>query len=760
MAIEIYPSVAKVKRNGVFQNLPGFVQQSGDADIEAIIARKEISPNATFVHPKGSYFILNDVLYKATDDIPVNGAISVGDNCEIAILANDVYDNTNGISDLKNSLANLNSYDVLYSLQHLSNTVNGVTYVWDAENKTCTANGTATNPFSYNTFYLNKLVMPFGMIAGETYNIKYSTSDPNLKLQILTYRDDGNATSNTSFSADGTFTVPNDCTGFTIRLFIESGITVNNAVVSDCRIINAPSNKDIYNLFAKTIMRGSETTVTTGSINDDKYRMSGFWYMNDGVLNKPENFGTLITIHSIANASTGSTVQMFNGTSGKFYYRYITAGNWNNVSSIAWNEIATNLNQNTLIKRGSEATVSTGSINDSDYLMSGFWYMNNGVTDKPTNFGTLVSIHSITNNDTGSTNQIFFSTSGLIYTRYITASKWNDVPSVEWEEYTINIVTLNAEENVYARQSATMHSSTFIGRNFSILFFSDIHRSLFNWLRIVDYIDNFNDIIDYAVCGGDYVSNYQAEYTDLYAAKTATRPILMCVGNHDTYTDATNRQINPDKSVVYNLLFNHTSDWNVTWGTGESYPMYYYKDSEYGVRLIVLDQYYISTAQRTWLETVLQDAITNNIPVITVSHTPTEEITTFIGPFNANYGLAPDEKTDVNGFEDIIHDFVTNGGTHIVHLCGHWHHDIMGTTDNGILNCDIGQAAVSTSLSGRNNSNRSRKDKSADLFNIIGVDTNEHLLKIVRIGTNMDYQMHKKSFVSINYLTKTVVEEG
>lgn len=87
MSINIYPSIAKVKRNGVYENLPGFVQQSGDADIEAMIATKESDTLAQYPHPQGSYFILNDVLYQADVDIPVSGTIAVGTNCHVAVLS-------------------------------------------------------------------------------------------------------------------------------------------------------------------------------------------------------------------------------------------------------------------------------------------------------------------------------------------------------------------------------------------------------------------------------------------------------------------------------------------------------------------------------------------------------------------------------------------------------------------------------------------------------------------------------------------------
>ena len=101
MPIELYPNIAKVKRNGVYQNLPGFVQASGDADIEAMIANSETSTTAQFNHDKNTYFILNGVLYQADENILVNDTIAVGTNCHVEVLSNDVAENITNIEELK-----------------------------------------------------------------------------------------------------------------------------------------------------------------------------------------------------------------------------------------------------------------------------------------------------------------------------------------------------------------------------------------------------------------------------------------------------------------------------------------------------------------------------------------------------------------------------------------------------------------------------------------------------------------------------------
>lgn len=109
MPIDLYPSVAKVKRNNVYQNLPGFVPETGDNSAQAMIANAETSTTAQYTHPKDSYFILNNTLYQADENIPINGTIAVGTNCHIAILGNDVSELIGEVNSESEKINELNA---------------------------------------------------------------------------------------------------------------------------------------------------------------------------------------------------------------------------------------------------------------------------------------------------------------------------------------------------------------------------------------------------------------------------------------------------------------------------------------------------------------------------------------------------------------------------------------------------------------------------------------------------------------------------
>lgn len=105
MPIELYPSIAKIKRNGVYENLPGFVTETGAVATQQMIATSESTATAQYVHNKGEYFRLNDTLYQAIVKINVGDAIVVGTNCEVAVLGNDVTHIANSIADYELGIA-------------------------------------------------------------------------------------------------------------------------------------------------------------------------------------------------------------------------------------------------------------------------------------------------------------------------------------------------------------------------------------------------------------------------------------------------------------------------------------------------------------------------------------------------------------------------------------------------------------------------------------------------------------------------------
>lgn len=286
--------------------------------------------------------------------------------------------------------------------------------------------------------------------------------------------------------------------------------------------------------------------------------------------------------------------------------------------------------------------------------------------------------------------------------------------------------------------------------------FSDIHSDINAWSRIVHYMREYADYIKFAVMTGDYCAGAHDTWTDLYAYADNGK-MYNCVGNHDFITDATT-QTTAAAEDTYNKLFATSGMWGVNFPTGSNL-MYYYKDfAECGIRLIVLDQFYWDDAEATWLQNTLANAKSNNLSVITASHWQSGTFENMLDcSFNTFDDYTPHGQfsTINTPFEPIITNFVASGGTHIVHLSGHWHHDMTGYTTNGILNTVV-ECATRHGEPWKNTV-RVPGTRTADCFNVVGVDVTNRLLKIIRIGNNTDGYLQPKNVLCINYEAKTVV---
>ena len=286
----------------------------------------------------------------------------------------------------------------------------------------------------------------------------------------------------------------------------------------------------------------------------------------------------------------------------------------------------------------------------------------------------------------------------------------------------------------------------------SFTHFSDIHRVQDLWNRAAIYTNKYQDYIDFAVMTGDYVSDNQTQYTDLISNGVPFEvPLYMCVGNHDTYIDSDHERAT--KSATYNIVLASAPPQDATFMSG-SYSMTYYFDyEESNVRFIVLDNYYDLDAQVTWLESVLADALTNHLAVVTFSHEPTGGITTPVDCTFTNIDVQS-ASWDVKVFETPIASFISNGGEFIANFCGHYHRNYVGFTANEILNIVIPAA---TDYARHNDSDRVKETRTYDCFDIVGIDTNLKLIKVTRIGNNADHFLRPQNIFTYDYENKRVI---
>lgn len=318
-----------------------------------------------------------------------------------------------------------------------------------------------------------------------------------------------------------------------------------------------------------------------------------------------------------------------------------------------------------------------------------------------------------------------------------------------------SIVNLNKDREPFV-QEMTAHRAASFSDTYNPLGFihiSDVHNNTTVWQRFVEYLNKYQSYLSFALHTGDYCGDNITEYTDLYTKADNQKPILNCVGNHDTYTSQQDRTA-VSVETVYGKLFNHTSDWDVTFPEDVDYPTYYYKDiSASNVRLIVLDDYYDLEDQATWLTSVLDDAKTNGLHVITASHEAVHTVTDHLDTtFQTIANFTP--TTYSFAFDQIIADFKEAGGIHIAHLCGHEHHDVIGYTANGVL-CVLVECALP--WTGYTDSARVSGTRSYDCFNLFGVDANVGVFKMVRIGANADCFCREKISLCYDYINNELL---
>ena len=194
--------------------------------------------------------------------------------------------------------------------------------------------------------------------------------------------------------------------------------------------------------------------------------------------------------------------------------------------------------------------------------------------------------------------------------------------------------------------------------------------------------------------------------------------------------------------------------------------MTYFKDfPDANIRLIVLDNYYDVEAQIAWLRELLARSLAEGVHVITAAHQPTAPIvdapnTAFHTALNWDE-VAPSYRADSpiypTLFDGPIGDFIDAGGHFIAHLCGHHHRDYFGYTARGVLNIAVGEG---NSWGNWQDCLRDYDTLAYDTFNVMSVDTNTGLLRLVRIGNDADYYLRKKRTLSFDYVNKKMIYTG
>jgi len=301
-----------------------------------------------------------------------------------------------------------------------------------------------------------------------------------------------------------------------------------------------------------------------------------------------------------------------------------------------------------------------------------------------------------------------------------------------------------------------------------LLHFSDIHGDKKRLQNILDFKEYYSDYIADIIHTGDMVRYYSTDGIDFWNEVEGAENILNCIGNHDTLVGST--WIGMTMEEAYTTYFApYISNWGVVSTSGNTY---YYKDyTDNKVRLIVLDIMHQSADQLTWFVSTLASAKTAGLHVIVAVHSrPHWQFTShqtawddkpLVPSYTAGYSdtsasTYPENLAD--DYADAVDDFMTGGGYFICWIHGHTHHKMFAQlqTHPNQLDVSVENASI-PNFAWTYVKARIENTKSEDCFNVIGIDTDSKVLRIMTVGATYDRFMRHADTIAYNYDTHTLL---
>lgn len=351
-----------------------------------------------------------------------------------------------------------------------------------------------------------------------------------------------------------------------------------------------------------------------------------------------------------------------------------------------------------------------------------------------------------------------------------------DEGSVDWkDEYTDRVADVARPPRVSRYPKSKM---------LTLLHFSDLHIDRVDEMqRIMDFYNANSSKIDDILNTGDLQDADFGSGIANFLAVNGHERVLNVIGNHDVYKSGTWSGSGNEVNVYNRFIKDFVSSWGVVQPTDAATNglNYWYKDytdtTSYttsstrpavprSIRLIALDCMYWTTAQNTWLQDVLSST-PNTMSVIVACHYKPSytriECNMDDGMQESiDYGIDPNADPGYVNAAAVtsVKNFIDGGGKFICWLCGHDHKDYMGlaTADNRqlVIGVSLAQCGARTNYSVMD---RIEGTKSQDLFNIIGFDTYNKHIRILRIGADFDIFMRSKKSLCINYETKAIISQ-
>ncbi len=324
-----------------------------------------------------------------------------------------------------------------------------------------------------------------------------------------------------------------------------------------------------------------------------------------------------------------------------------------------------------------------------------------------------------------------------------------------------------AELHSYATDTAVQLRHAGLGRREGrdmpvFLHCSDIHNSVSALHRILAYYEYHKDWITEVLHTGDITNCRFCEHADILE-DPGMKTMLNITGNHDGLYDAEGwnwDHVAPSEEMYQRYFAPFHADWGVVM---EENTTYWYKDyDQYMLRLVAVDtSRFNCEPQYAWLKATLEEARLKGYHIIIAAH----HTAAFGVPIRCGFTTIAKMRHTCHRWEtlepqiqQIVQDFMDAGGEFVCYLTGHQHADYLWVSGRFpqqlIVTVDTANPGQATYSS---DTHRVLGTRTEDLFNLFSYDLKNHIVKIVRVGANVDCTMQRKDFIAVDYKTMQVI---
>ena len=305
---------------------------------------------------------------------------------------------------------------------------------------------------------------------------------------------------------------------------------------------------------------------------------------------------------------------------------------------------------------------------------------------------------------------------------------------------------------------------------------SDIHQNWEGVARFIAFTNEYSRYIDMLLNTGDTTTDYFSDDISGYGAIQGVENIINLIGNHDTATDYSNWQGHVGKDAYNKFIAPWVDNWGVTQpaNAAENGYCYSYKDfPENKLRIIFVDIMGYNSVQNSWLVNTLYSANEKGYHVLIATHfagsTDSNSKNTF-EKINCNYTTLYGLEGDISGAGTnkyntyaynmmvTVDSFIKTGGIFVGYLQGHLHAELFGKVAQ-YPNQYI-YAVGGTIAREKRDYKYTKGTRNEDEFNIVSIDPDLEIIKLFKVGANIDLYGREKNCLCVRYTTGEIITDN